>query len=66
MRLKNPYSEGTPEYDVFMEGVEAERTRLKQILEKYHENFGTGAIESCDTQMQIQYMYNFIVEKRAP
>jgi hypothetical protein len=66
MRIKNPYSEGTPEYNLFMEGVGAERTRLKQILEKYHENFGIGAIESSDTQMQIQYIYNFIVEKRAP
>jgi len=66
MRIKNPYAEDTPEYEVFMQGVEAERTRLTRILDKYHENFGTGAIEESETQMQIRYMYNFIVEKRAP
>ena len=66
MRIKNPYSEGTPEYDLFMQGVEAERLRLKQILEKYHQNFGTGPIEESDTMMKIMNMYNFVVEKRAP
>ena len=64
MRIRNPYSEGTPEYNVFMQGVEAERTRLTQILSKYHQNFGSGPIETSETQMQIQYMYNFVVEKR--
>lgn len=66
MRIKNPYSEGTPEYEVFMQGVAAERLRLRQILEKYHENFGTGPIEESNTTMQIVHMYNFVVEKRAP
>jgi hypothetical protein len=66
MKIKNPYAEGTPEHDVFMQGVEAERLRLKQILDKYHENFGTGAIEESDTTMKIMHLYNFVVEKRAP
>jgi hypothetical protein len=66
MRIKNPYTEGTPEYEVFMQGVEAERLRLKQILEKYHENFGTGPIDQSETMMRIMHVYNFIVEKRAP
>jgi hypothetical protein len=66
MRIKNPYSEGTPEYEVFVEGVTAERERLRSILAKYHENFGTGAIEESDATMKIVHMYNFVVEKRAP
>jgi len=49
-----------------MEGVAAERERLRSILAKYHENFGTGAIEESDATMKIVHMYNFVVEKRAP
>jgi hypothetical protein len=66
MKIKNPYSEGTPEYEVFVEGVAAERERLRSILAKYHENFGTGPIEQSDATMKIVHMYNFVVEKRAP
>jgi hypothetical protein len=66
MKIKNPYAEGDPNSEVFMEGVAAERERLRSILAKYHENFGTGAIEESDATMKIVNMYNFIVEKRAP
>jgi len=66
MKIKNPYAEGDPNSEVFMEGVAAERERLRSILVKFHESFGTGAIEESDTMMKIKNMYNFVVEKRAP
>lgn len=59
--------EGTPEeVAAFEKGIEWERERLLKVLKKYHENFGKGPIETSDTMMQVRYMYDFVVEKRAP
>jgi hypothetical protein len=57
---------GTPEeVAAYNQGVADERDRLLKILTKYHENFGSGNIENSDTMMQVQYMYNFVIEKRS-
>jgi hypothetical protein len=42
---KNTFEEGTPEFEAFEAGVQAERLRLRKILEKYHNTFGSGHIE---------------------
>ena len=62
---KNIYEEGTPEYEAFEAGVEAERSRFVKILEKYHKTFGEGDIDKSTTKMEIQYMYQFATEKRS-
>lgn len=61
---KNTYEEGTPEYEAFEAGVDAERTRLVKVIEKYHKTFGTGNIEESTTTMQIRYLYEFAMESR--
>jgi hypothetical protein len=64
MKIKNPYPEGDPNYEVFMEGVAAERSRLEKILQSYHKMFGTGLIEESTAMMEIRNVYDFIIEKR--
>ena len=63
--MKNKYEEGTPEYEAFEAGVAAERLRLRKILEKYHNTFGSGHIEESSTKMEIRYMYDYIIESRS-
>jgi hypothetical protein len=65
MRIKNPYTEGEPNYEVFMEGVAAERERLMKLLKLYHSRFGEGPIEESNTNMQMRYMYEFVSGKEA-
>jgi len=62
---KNTYEEGTPEYEAFEAGVQAERTRLMKVLEKYHRTFGTGNLEESETTMQLKYMYDYVNESRS-
>lgn len=58
--------EGTPEeVAAYKQGVADERERLVKILKKYHDTFGSGDIETSTTMMRIEYMYNFIIEKRS-
>lgn len=57
---------GTPEeVAAYKQGIADERERMLTILTKYHNTFGSGDIEHSDTMMQVQYMYNFVVEKRS-
>lgn len=57
---------GTPEeVAAYNQGVADERDRFLKILKKYHDTFGSGDLEHSDTMMQVQYMYNFVVEKRS-
>jgi hypothetical protein len=65
MRIKNPYPEGDPNREVFIQGVNAERERLLKLLELYHKRFGQGDIATSDTKMQINYMYEFVSGKEA-
>lgn len=65
MRIRNPYEENDPNYQVFMEGVEAERERLKKLLNLYHQRFGEGPIETSTSKMEIHYMYEFVSGKEA-
>lgn len=65
MKIKNPYTEGDPNYEVFMEGVNAERKRLMKLLELYHSRFGEGELETSNSNMQIRYMYEFVNGKEA-
>ena len=65
MRIRNPYEENDPNYQVFMEGVEAERQRLKKLLDLYHRRFGEGSIETSTSKMEIRYMYEFVSGKEA-
>lgn len=62
----NMYEEGTPEYSAFEGGVEAERTRLIKIVEKYHRTFCNGDItdHDCDKTMQLRYLYEFVTESK--
>jgi hypothetical protein len=47
-------------------GVADERDRLLKVLLKFHQTFGTDEpIESSQVSMQIKYMYEFVIEKRA-
>jgi hypothetical protein len=62
---KNAFAEGTPEYEAFEAGVQAERLRLRKILEKYHTTFGTGDIQTSATKMEIRYIYDYINEARS-
>lgn len=62
---KNPYEEGTSEYEVFEAGIQAERLRLRKILEKYHTTFGSGNITESSTKMEIRYMYDYVNESRS-
>lgn len=62
--MKNKFTEGTPEFEAFEAGIEAERTRLRKILEKYHKTFGSGSMEESTTKMEIRYIYEFISEIR--
>lgn len=62
---KNTYEEGTPEYEAFEAGVEAERTRLKKVLEKYHQTFGQGDITQSNAKMEIRYLYDYVLETRS-
>jgi hypothetical protein len=64
MKIKNPYPEGDPNYEIFMQGVAAERVRLEKIILSYHQMFSTGKIEESTAMMEIRNMYDFIVEKR--
>jgi hypothetical protein len=63
---KNTFEEGTPEFEAFEAGVQAERLRLRKILEKYHKTFCGGDLldHDCDKSMKINYLYNFVVETR--
>ncbi len=65
MKIKNPYPEGDPKREVFIEGVNAERERLVKVLQLYHSRFGQGDIETAETKMQINYMYEFVSGKEA-
>ena len=62
---KNPYDVGTPEYEIFENGIKAERLRLRKILEKYHTTFGSGEITESDMKMEIRYMYDYVNETRS-
>lgn len=62
---KNKFEEGTPEYEAFEAGVAAERLRLRKILEKYHNTFGSGNVEDSSTKMEIRYMYDYVNESRS-
>ena len=62
---KNIYEEGTPEFEAFEAGVEAERTRLNKVLAVYHKRFGQGEINESETAMQIRYMYEYVNESRS-
>ncbi len=61
---KNPYEEGTQEFDIFEAGVAAERDRLVKILERYHNTFGEGDLKNSSTKMEIRYMYQFATEAK--
>lgn len=61
---KNIYEQGTPEYDAFEAGVEAERIRLNKVLAVYHKRFGSGELKESETAMQIKYMYDYVNESR--
>jgi len=65
MKIKNPYAENDPKYSAFVEGVNAERERLRKTLELYHSRFGQGDIAESDAKMQINYMYEFVSGKEA-
>jgi hypothetical protein len=58
--------EGTPEeVAAYEQGKLEERERMLKILKKYHDNFGKSEdIETSQAMMQVQYMYNFIVDAR--
>jgi hypothetical protein len=62
---KNVFAEGTPEYEAFEAGIQAERLRLRKILEKYHTTFGSGDINQSSTKMEIRYMYDYVNESRS-
>lgn len=57
---------GTPEEEAaYLKGVEDERERMLKVLKKYHDTFGGDEdISKSSTSMNIEYMYNFIVESR--
>lgn len=65
MRIRNPYQEDDPNYKVFLEGVNAERERLKKLLNLYHSRFGEGPIDTSLSKMEIRYMYEFVSGKEA-
>lgn len=62
--MKNKYEEGTPEHEAFLAGVDAERLRLRKVLEKYHQTFGKGTITESDAKMEIRYLYDYVLETR--
>jgi len=62
--MKNKYDEGTPEHEAFLEGVDAERLRLRKVLEKYHQTFGQGEISQSTAKMEIRYLYDYVLETR--
>jgi len=60
---KNPYEEGTPEYDIFEAGIALERNRLLKVLDKYHHTFCGGPLENhpeCTKTMEIRYLFDFM------
>jgi hypothetical protein len=65
--MANPYEEGTSDFLIYEAGVEAERTRLRKVLEKYHKTFCGGDMldHDCTKTMEIRYMYDFVVETRS-
>lgn len=49
----------------YQQGVDDERNRMLKILKKFHETFGGDEdVSESKTSMNINYMYNFIVESR--
>lgn len=65
MRIRNPYPENDPNHEVFLQGVNAERDRLKKLLTLFHSRFGEGNIETSTSKMEIKYMYEFVNGKEA-
>lgn len=67
VNMANPYEEGSPEAVAFDAGAESERVRLRKVLDKYHKTFCGGDIldHKCTKTMEIQYMYDFVVEARS-
>lgn len=65
--MANPYEEGSPEAAAYETGLEAERTRLRKVLDKYHKTFCGGDIldHDCTKTMEIRYMYEFVTEARS-
>jgi hypothetical protein len=65
--MANPYEEGTSDFLAYEAGIEAERARLRKVLEKYHKTFCSGDLSdhACDKTMQIRYLYDFVVETRS-
>jgi hypothetical protein len=66
---KNKYEKDTAEYQIFEEGVQAERDRLLSVLNKYHRTFCKDGSElsdhlACDKTMQIRYLYEFVAETK--
>jgi hypothetical protein len=61
---KNPYEEGTPEYEAFEAGIALERKRMMKVIEVYHKRFGKGSIEESESTMQIKHIYEFVNASR--
>lgn len=65
--MVNIYEEGSPEAEAYSAGIEAERTRLRKVLDKYHKTFCGGDMleHDCTKTMEIRYMYEFVTEARS-